>query len=225
MIPHFEKMLYDNGQLLQVFAQAWRLTGKRLYRDAVDGIVDWLEADMRSPEGAFYAALDADSEGVEGKYYLWQPEEVEPLVGEAAYPAFAYRFGLDQGANFEGEWHLHDYHGVQQTLDSFSLPEDDYRRQHRQLCQRLLEVRAARVPPGLDDKLLTSWNALAIRGLASAARVFVRPDYFEIAIRCLRALRAECWHDGRLLALGKGSGKHLPGYRQGFGQAFAGLPR
>ena len=222
MIPHFEKMLYDNGQLLQVFAQAYRLTGKRLYRDAVDGIVDWLEADMRSPEGAFYAALDADSEGVEGKYYLWQPAQVKQVIDEAAYPAFAYRFGLDQAANFEGKWHLHDYHGVQQTLDSFSLPEDDYRRQHRQLCQRLLEVRAARVPPGLDDKLLTSWNAPAIRGLASAARVFMRPDYFEIAIRCLRALRAECWHDDRLLALGKGSGKHLPGYLDDYAQLLQG---
>ncbi len=212
MIPHFEKMLYDNGQLLQVFAQAYRLTGNRLYSDAVDGIVSWLEADMRSPEGAFYAALDADSEGVEGKYYLWEPTQVKQVIGEAAYPAFAYRFGLDQAANFEGKWHLHDYHGVQQVLDRFSLDTDDYRHQHQQLCQQLLEVRARRIPPGLDDKLLTSWNALAIRGLATAARVFMRPDYFNIASRCLQALRDECWHDGRLLALGKRSGKHLPGY-------------
>jgi uncharacterized protein YyaL (SSP411 family) len=193
MIPHFEKMLYDNGQLLQVFAQAWRLTGKRLYRDAVDGIVDWLEADMRSPEGAFYAALDADSEGVEGKYYLWQPEEVEPLVGEAAYPAFAYRFGLDQGANFEGEWHLHDYHGVQQTLDSFSLPEDDYRRQHRQLCQRLLEVRAARVPPGLDDMRWRFGAWRAQRAFSCVPTTSKSPS--AACARCARnaGMTAACW--------------------------------
>jgi len=102
MIPHFEKMLYDNGQLLQLFAQAFRLTDKALFRDTVDGILAWLEREMRTTSGAFYAALDADSEGVEGKFYLWAPVEVEQIVGSEAYPAFAYRYGLDQAANFEG---------------------------------------------------------------------------------------------------------------------------
>jgi uncharacterized protein YyaL (SSP411 family) len=212
MIPHFEKMLYDNGQLLQVFAQAFRLTGNRLFADTVDGIVTWLERDMRSPTGAFYAALDADSEGVEGKYYLWSPAEVKQVVDERAYPAFAYRFGLDQSANFEGKWHLHGYHDVPQVIDRFTLEAEAYRSEHEQLRQRLLDVRATRIPPGLDDKLLTSWNALAIRSLANAARVFMRQDYFDIARRCLRAVQDECRHDGRLLALGKGSGKQLPGY-------------
>ena len=212
MIPHFEKMLYDNGQLLQVFAEAYRLTGNALYRDAVDGIVKWLERDMRGPGGAFHAALDADSEGVEGKYYLWSPAEVEQIVNSEAYPAFAYRFGLDQPANFEGRWHLHGYHDIAPVVEKFGLDAADYADGHEQLRRQLLEVRAARVPPGLDDKLLTSWNALAIRGLATAARVFMRQDYFDSAQRCLQALRNECWHEDRLLALGTGSGKLLPGY-------------
>ncbi len=212
MIPHFEKMLYDNAQLLQLFAQAFRLTGNRLFADAVDGIVAWLERDMRSPTGAFHAALDADSEGVEGKYYLWTPAEVKPVIGEQAYPVFAYRFGLDQAPNFEGKWHLHGYHDGQQVIDKFALDAEAYRQQHEQLRQQLLDVRATRIPPGLDDKLLTSWNALTIRGLANAARVFMRQDYFDIARRCLRAVQDECWQDGRLLALARGSGKQLPGY-------------
>ena len=212
MIPHFEKMLYDNGQLLQVFSEAYRLTGEALYREAVDGIVDWLERDMRNTGGAFHAALDADSEGVEGKYYLWSPNEVAGIIDREAYPAFAYRFGLDQSANFEGKWHLHAYHELPQVIEKFELEAAAYASEHEQLRRQLLEVRATRIPPGLDDKLLTSWNALAIRGLATAARVFMREDYFAIAKRCLQALRAECWHDERLLALGSGSGKHLPGY-------------
>jgi len=212
MIPHFEKMLYDNGQLLQVFAQAYRLTGNDLYRDAVAGIVAWLERDMRHPSGAFYASLDADSEGVEGKYYLWDADLVRQIIGDQAYPAFAWRFGLDRGANFEGSWHLHTFHDTAQICQKFELRADAYREQHDQARRKLLHARNGRIRPALDDKLLTSWNALTIRGLATAARVFDEKIYHNLASACLQALRERCWHDGRLLALAVDSGKHLPAY-------------
>ncbi len=212
MIPHFEKMLYDNGQLLELFAQAFRLSGDHLFADAADGIVNWLKRDMQTPSGAFYAALDADSEGVEGKYYLWTPTDVKQLVGADAYRVFAWRFGLDRKANFEGKWHLHDYRGATRVVDKFNLDAGEYAAEHEITCQRLLKARASRVPPGLDDKLLTAWNALVIRGLANAARVFMREEYYQIAHRCLRAIQSECWHDGRLLALGSATGKRLPAY-------------
>jgi uncharacterized protein YyaL (SSP411 family) len=212
MIPHFEKMLYDNGQLLQVFTNAYRLTGKPLYRQAVEGIVTWLQREMTTSSGAFYAALDADSEGVEGKFYLWTPDAVKALVDAGAYAAFAYQYGLDQPANFEGEWHLHGYHSTQQVLDKFDLDAVELDTQIARIRASLLGERDTRVRPGLDDKLLTSWNALVIRGLASAARVMMRQDYFEMAERCLRALKNECWHEHRLLALSTSAGKHLPAY-------------
>jgi hypothetical protein len=212
MIPHFEKMLYDNGQLLQVFAQAFRLTGKPLFADAVDGIVTWLEREMSTDSGAFYAALDADSEGIEGKFYLWTPVEVEQIIGSQAYPAFAYQFGLDQPANFEGEWHLHSYYDTPQVREKFNLDEQEYAALKASTREQLLSVRATRIRPGLDDKVLTSWNALVIRGLASAARVFMRQNYFDIAQRCLRAIKNECWQDERLLALSTTDDRQLPAY-------------
>ena len=158
MIPHFEKMLYDNGQLLEVFAQAFRLTGNPLFADAVDGIVTWLEREMRTDSGAFYAAIDADSEGVEGKFYLWTPVEVEQVIGSDAYPVFAFQFGLDQAANFEGKWHLHSYYDTPQILEKFNLDEQEYRTLKTNTQAQLLAVRANRIRPGLDDKVLTSWN-------------------------------------------------------------------
>jgi uncharacterized protein YyaL (SSP411 family) len=219
MIPHFEKMLYDNGQLLQLFAQAFRLTGKALFRDTVDGIVAWLEREMCTTSGAFYAAIDADSEGVEGKFYLWTPAEVEQIVGSEAYPAFAYRYGLDQAANFEGKWHLHSYHDTRQVIDKFNLGEQQYASIQDGIREQLLAVRATRLRPGLDHKVLTSWNALTIRGLATAARIFMRQDYFDIAQRCLRTIKNECWRENRLLALSATADKQLPAY------AAAGLSR
>jgi len=212
MIPHFEKMLYDNGQLLEVFAKAWRLTGNPLFADAVASIVNWIEREMTTDSGAFYAALDADSEGVEGKFYLWTPDQVQQIIDSKFYPVFARQFGLDRRANFDGKWHLHDYFGVPPMLEEFNLDAEEYRSERERTRQLLLDTRATRIRPGLDDKVLTSWNALVIRGLASAARVFMRQDYFDIAQRCLQALKKECWRDDRLLALSTTSGKQLPAY-------------
>ena len=159
MISHFEKMLYDNGQLLEVFAKSYRLTGNRLFADAVEGIVKWLEREMVTASGAFYAALDADSEGVEGKFYLWTPDAVKQLIGDDVYPAFAYRYGLDQAPNFEGEWHLHAYYGEQQLLEKFNLDASEYKLKQARVRELLLAQRATRVRPGLDDKVLTQWRA------------------------------------------------------------------
>ena len=212
MIPHFEKMLYDNGQLLQVFAEAWRLNPIEAYAEAVDGIVSWLSREMCAESGAFYAALDADSEGEEGRFYLWTPADVERLIGADSYPAFAHRFGLDQPANFEGKWHLHGYNTAAETAEKFELATAAFVAQQQQAKQVLLQDRDQRVRPGLDDKILTSWNALVIRGLATAARIFDREDYYLLARDSLAALRTECWSDDRLLALSRHSGKLLTAY-------------
>ena len=223
MIPHFEKMLYDNGQLLQLFAQAWRLDENPLFADAAASTAAWLRRDMTSPSGAFYAAVDADSEGVEGKFYLWTPQQVAAIVDAETYPAFAWRYGLDQPANFEGRWHLHGYHDEAEVCERFAIEADACREQLQHAQRLLLTQREQRVRPGLDQKILTSWNALVVRGLAAAARCWPRQNYAEMALRCLRALVDECWHEGRLLAQSRHSGKILPGYLDDYAQLLQAL--
>ena len=188
-IPHFEKMLYDNGPLLASYAQAAIATGDKLFAYAANATADWMLADMRDANGGFYATRDADSEEHEGLYYLWEPDEVRDLLGDD-YDVFARRFGLDQAANFEGRWHL----TVRQQLG-----EDD-----AEVIERaksvLLAHRAKRVAPGRDEKQLTAWNALAIRGLAIAGRALERPDLVEAAARAVDFVRSHLMQDGRLLA-------------------------
>ena len=188
-IPHFEKMLYDNGPLLGVYAQAAIATGDRLFADAANATADWMLSDMRDANGGFYATRDADSEGEEGLYYLWKPDEVRPLIGDN-FDVFARRFGLDQEPNFEGRWHL----TVREKVD------DDEAAVIAHAKPLLLAHRSQRVPPARDEKQLTSWNALAVRGLAIAGRALDRPELIEAAARAVDFLQTRLVADGRLLA-------------------------
>jgi len=199
-IPHFEKMLYDNGPLLALYSQAFLATGDNLFRDTAISTADWIIADMRSPEGGFYSTRDADSEGEEGRYYVWTPEQAEALIGPDDYPEFARHFGLDRDANFEGKWHL--------TVCESTKDADAIARGRA----ALLAERIKRVPPGRDEKQLTSWNALAIRGLAIAGRSFDRHDYTDAAAAAVDFLRDKLFVDGRLLASYKDGEAKLPAY-------------
>jgi len=187
-IPHFEKMLYDNGALLATYADAYVATGEQLFRRVAERTAAWLLADMRDENGGFYSSLDADSEGEEGRYYVWTPDEVEALLGTDACPAFARRFGLDQPANFEGRWHL-AVRGDDGAAGGFDAE-----------LGTLLEARNSRVPPGRDEKQLTSWNAMAIRGLAIAGRALERTDLVDAAGAAAAFVRERLFVDGRLLA-------------------------
>jgi uncharacterized protein len=202
MIPHFEKMLYDNALLLAEYARAGIATGEPLFLKVAGETADWVLRDMRSPEHGFYSSLDADSEGHEGKFYVWNRSEVQALLSEAEYAVFSRRFGLDREPNFEGEWHLHCYEPVppsaQVVLDAARA--------------KLLSARNARVWPGRDDKILTAWNALMIKALAIASRALARPDLADAAGRCADFLRDKLWRDGRLLATYKDGRAHLPAY-------------
>ncbi|WP_018955097.1 thioredoxin domain-containing protein [Thioalkalivibrio sulfidiphilus] len=174
MIPHFEKMLYDNGPLLALYAQAYAATGDAYFADVAGRTAAWAVQTMQSPEGGFYSALDADSEGEEGRYYVWSPEEVRKLVPEEVFPVFARVYGLDRGPNFEGRWHLHTFVTPEQLAKETGSDEAAIEAMIEATRAPLLAARAKRVPPGLDDKILTSWNALMIRGLAVAARHLAR---------------------------------------------------
>ncbi|WP_422126503.1 thioredoxin domain-containing protein [Thioalkalivibrio sulfidiphilus] len=212
MIPHFEKMLYDNGPLLALYAQAYAATGDAYFADVAGRTAAWAVQTMQSPEGGFYSALDADSEGEEGRYYVWQPEEVRKLVPEEVYPVFARVYGLDRGPNFEGRWHLHSFVTPEQLAQESGTDEATIEAMIEAARAPLLAARDKRVPPGLDDKILTSWNALMIRGLAVAARHLGRSEWVDAASRALDFIRAQLWRDGRLLATYKNGSARLSAY-------------
>jgi uncharacterized protein YyaL (SSP411 family) len=204
MIPHFEKMLYDNGQLLCEYARAALATGDPLYARIAGETADWMLRDMRSPEGGFYSSLDADSEHHEGKFYVWTPAEVQSLLSESEYAAFSRRFGLNRPANFEGTWHLHAFEPID-SIGAVAALIDSAR-------AKLLKVRTLRIWPARDEKILTSWNALGIKGLAIAARALNRPDLAQAATAAVDFIHRHLWRDGRLLATYKDGRSHLPAY-------------
>jgi hypothetical protein len=202
-IPHFEKMLYDNGPLLGLYATAAAATGETYFARIAAETGDFLLRDMHSPEGGFYSSLDADSEGHEGKFYVWNRAEVEALLTPGEYRAFAPAFGLDGAPNFEEAWHLR----VQ------SRPADpDAAALIESARSKLKAQRDLRVWPARDEKILTAWNALTIKGLAIAARSLDRPDFAEAATRAVDFIHRTLWHDGALLATYKDGRAHLAAY-------------
>jgi uncharacterized protein len=201
MIPHFEKMLYDNGALLAVCSEAALATGDDFYRHVAEQIAEWARREMHSEEGGFFSSLDADSEGHEGKFYVWERDEIRALLTEEEYALFAPRFGLDREPNFEGHWHLHTFQAVEGSPDVLESAR-----------RKLLAARSKRIWPARDEKILASWNALMIRGLAIAARAFGRDDLATAATEALEFIRKTLWREGRLLATYKDGRAHLNAY-------------
>jgi uncharacterized protein YyaL (SSP411 family) len=173
LVPHFEKMLYDNALLARCYLHGWQVLGHERYRRVCTETLDWALREMRGPEGGFFSALDADSEGEEGRFYVWSRSELEELLGDRA-PAVIGHFGVTEGGNFEGSNVLHLSGGAA------ARPPEGFE-QDRAL---LYEVRSRRIWPGLDDKRLTAWNALMIAALAEAGAVLGRDDYLEAATGC-----------------------------------------
>src|SRR5450631_732594 len=174
MIPHFEKMLYDNAQLLCEFSRAALATGEALFARIAGETADWILRDMRSPQGGFFSSFDADSEGHEGKFYVWTQSEVHSLLTPSEYRAFSARFGLGGAANFEGEWHLHTHDSIDAIAAVLGEPAPSVTARLASARAKLLKARELRVWPARDEKILTAWNALAIKGLAISARVLQR---------------------------------------------------
>ncbi|HSD73640.1 MAG TPA: thioredoxin domain-containing protein [Steroidobacteraceae bacterium] len=212
MIPHFEKMLYDNGPLLALYAQAAIATGDGFFAHVAADTAAWALREMHSPEGGFYSSLDADSEGHEGKFYVWDKAEIQRALDADQYRLVERRYGLDRSPNFEGRWHLHAF----ESLDKIAAREHRSASEVQAVLERarakLFAVREQRVRPGRDEKILTSWNALMIRGLAVAARALNRPDLAAAAGRALDFVRASLWRDARLLATYKDGRAHLSAY-------------
>jgi len=212
MIPHFEKMLYDNAQLLCEYARAAHATGESLFARIAGETADWVLRDMRARDGGFYSSLDADSAGHEGAFYVWSRAEVQAVLSPLQYAVFAPRYGLDRAANFEGAWHFHGFESVDAISARMSTPVHEVQHLLDSSRAALLKVRNLRIWPARDEKILASWNALMIKGLAIAARVLNRDDLADAAAAAVDFVRHRLWRDGRLLATCKDGRAHLPAY-------------
>ena len=210
LVPHFEKMLYDNAQLISRYAEAFERTQNPLYRRVVEETIAWAEREMLDASGSFYSALDADSEGEEGKFYVWDEAEFGTLLGDDAHLAKAY-FGVSETGNFEGKTILHVAQPPEGTAQAFGLSREELETRLTHIKRTLLEAREERVRPGLDDKILLSWNGLMLGALSKAGRVFGRGDWLELARRNARFVRDRMMRGGRLLHTYKGDEVKIAG--------------
>jgi hypothetical protein len=223
-IPHFEKMLYDNGQLLAVLVDGWLATGNAVYARCADETAGWLMREMQSAEGGYYSSLDADSEHEEGKFYVWTRDEAESILDPAEWRIAAPYWGLERAANFEGKhWHLHVTRTLEGAANVAGIEASEARALLASARAKLFAARERRVRPGRDEKILVSWNALAILGMARAGKVFDRPDWIASARRALAHVRTTMWREGRLLATYKDGRAHLAAYLDDYAMLAAAL--
>ena len=206
MVPHFEKMLYDNALIATIYMQAYQLTGDNGFRAITKETLDYLIRDLRHADGAFFSSQDADSEGVEGKFYVWTPTEIDDALGAEDGARLRHVYGFDEGANFEGRNILH-------LADGLSDPARVTLAGQR---TALLAKREERIAPATDDKVLTSWNGLVIRALAEAGAILDEPRFIEAATAAADAILAVMRPNGRLLRTWKDGKAHINGYLEDY---------
>lgn len=211
-IPHFEKMLYDNGPLLELYADLASITGDVLPRQAALMTAAWVMREMQSPEGGYYATLDADSEGHEGRFYVFDRDQFRAAVPAADLAAAERHFGLDLPANFEHQWHLRVARTTVEVAAGLGLDPETVSASLARARASLLRAREARPRPARDEKMLTSWNALMIKGMAHAGRILQQPELVESAQRAFDFVRTHLWVDQRLLAVTKDGRTRLNAY-------------
>jgi uncharacterized protein YyaL (SSP411 family) len=214
LVPHFEKMLYDNAQLIHLYSEAFQVRPRPLWQKVVEETVAYVRREMTSPEGCFFSAQDADSEGEEGKFFVWTDAEVKAALPAPEAAAVVRHFGMTPQGNFEGG------RTILEVVEELGAGEEA---SLSRACNTLFEVRRARVAPGLDDKVLAGWNGLMIRGLAFASRVFGRPEWAGVAARAADALWARMWKSGRLMRALQGQTARIEGFLEDYGDLAAGL--
>ena len=223
LVPHFEKMLYDNALLVRLYLHAYQVTGKPLYRRIVEETLDYVLREMTDPSGGFYSAQDADSEGVEGKFFVWRPEEVIEVLGKADGELLSKYFGVTRVGNFEGRSILHVAADADSLMQETALSEEELEGLVQRSRSELLGVREQRVRPARDEKILTAWNGLMLGAIAEAAAVLNRPDYAALAEKNAAFLLEELRQDGRLLRAYKGGRAKLKGYLEDYAFLVHGL--
>jgi uncharacterized protein YyaL (SSP411 family) len=223
LVPHFEKMLYDNAQLSRVYLHAWQITGETFFRQIAEEIYDYILREMAAPEGGFYSTTDADSEGEEGRFFVWSKAELEDILGDEAEVAVEY-WGVTASGNFEGHNILYVPNRDETIAARLGLTPAELREKLAVIRDRLYAVRTQRVHPALDDKILTAWNGMMLASLAEAARALGRADYQAAAVRNAEfLLDALMTDDYRLLRTHKAGESKLNGYLEDYGNLIDGL--
>ncbi|HVG62570.1 MAG TPA: thioredoxin domain-containing protein [Hyalangium sp.] len=224
LVPHFEKMLYDNAQLLHLYSEAQQVEPRPLWRKVVEETVEYVRREMTDTRGGFYAAQDADSEGEEGKFFVWKPDEVSALPPEQAQLLLRH-FRITPQGNFEhtGATVLEVVVPVAQLAQERGLPVEALERELAAARRALFELREKRVKPGRDDKLLAGWNGLMIRGLALASRVFERPEWARLAAGAADFVLSRMWDGTRLVRSYEEGGSRIDGFLEDYGDLASGL--
>ncbi|MEX2159665.1 MAG: thioredoxin domain-containing protein [Dehalococcoidia bacterium] len=216
LVPHFEKMLYDNAQLVQLYLHAWQATGNALYRRIVEETLTYSEREMLDPAGGFYSAQDADSEGEEGKFFVWTPAEIHEAAGPELARVVRTYYGVTEAGNFEGRSILWRPRGDDAIAAELGLTLDELKAEIETARARLLEARSHRIAPARDDKVLTSWNALMLRAFAEAGAVLDNAHYVDIAHRNAEFLLSSLVEDDRLLRTWKDGRAKLNAYLEDY---------
>ena len=200
IIPHFEKMLNDNGLLLALYASAYQITPDDLFKGVIRDTADWLRQDMQMDHGGYRAAIDADSEGEEGRYYCWRRNEIKRLLTDDEYLLAETLYGLDRRANFESKWHLVRQDAWPAVVRRLSMDPGEAERLLTSCRRKLLTTRAQRIPPSFDNKVIASWNGYAIQGMAQSSLVLGHDELLQSAQRAMDFVRNHMYHDGQLAA-------------------------
>ncbi|CAN5260962.1 thioredoxin domain-containing protein [soil metagenome] len=216
LVPHFEKMLYDNALLARVYLHAWQVTGDRGMRRVVEDTLDYVLREMRSPEGGFYSAQDADSEGEEGRFYVWSPVEVDGLLGTEDGALFRRFYDVTEDGNWEGKNILHRDASLEDVARAAGVAPEHLRDVLARGHAELLRARAERVWPGLDDKVLVSWNAMMLRTFAEAGLILQRDDYADVARANARFLLDSLSADKGLLRTWRGGEAKIPAFLEDY---------
>ena len=222
-VPHFEKMLYDNALLARTYLHAYQVTGNPSYREVTDGTLAYLLREMRGPEGGFYSAQDADSEGEEGRYYLWTPAQVREVLGEADAQVTSLYFGISEGGNFDGKAICTRPDDPDAFAADLGMGPPDLAAVIHRSRGRLLEARTHRVPPSTDDKILCAWNGMLLRTLAEASAVLGRPEYQAAAEANASFLLDSLWRNGDLRRAHRGRASNVRGYLEDYAALTDGL--
>jgi uncharacterized protein YyaL (SSP411 family) len=223
LVPHFEKMLYDNALLARLYLDASLVTGKEFYRQIVTETLDYVRREMTDANGGFYSTQDADSEGAEGKFFVWTPAEVTALLGEEEARLFNRYFDVTEEGNFEGHNILHVDNDVETVAKLLNVTPERLQQVLVRGKQLLFDARERRIKPGRDEKMLTAWNGLMLRSFAEAAQVLSRSDYLEVATRNAKFVLSTLKRDGRLLRTHKDGESKLNAYQEDYAYLIDGL--
>ena len=212
-IPHFEKMLYDNGPLLGLYCDAWLGSNDAFFAQVVEQTAGWVIREMQSAQGGYYSSLDADSEHEEGKFYVWQRNDIRDLLSPEEYELVKPYYGLDSTPNFENHaWNLRVTQLLSKITGVQNISAEQASARLSSARAKLFAAREKRIRPGRDEKILGSWNGLMIAGMAKAARIFNRDDWLHSAQQAMDFVRGTLWQDGKLLATHKDGKTHLNAY-------------